>query len=480
MTGAYSIALAMLLVASLATVTGITDSRVADAGTFPGVNGRIAFNSDRDGDAEIYSMNADGTGLKRLTESPGNDLTPSWSPDGTRIAFGSARAGNYDIYTMNADGSNITRLTFADGNLHPTWSPDGSKIAFISDRTDDEEIFIMNTDGSGQTRVTNNTVTDFDPSWSPDGSKIAFSNYDEGGIFVINVDGSGLKRLTIDGAEPGWSPDGSEITFSSFRDGNWEIYSMNADGTGQTRLTENPAVDYDASWSPDGTKIAFYTNRNDGNNEIYVMNTDGSGQTRLTENPADDTEPDFGPRSAAQQANLIVNSVDLQNNPLKGMWTVIRAMDGTVIKTGFTPLTFAGDLGVSYKVAVANYDGKVFHHWEDGSTAKMRTITLLEDTALTAYYDTGSSTRGFTPLTHLNPGGPDLTVHAVTLDGNGTLHMWTVIQAGESTASGKSYTIYMHNYKDRVFDHWEDGSEGRVRNLTIEEDRTITAYYRTG
>jgi formylglycine-generating enzyme required for sulfatase activity len=220
------------------------------------VNGRIAFVSDRDGNREIYVMNADGSGQTRLTDNPALDWTPAWSPDGTRIAFMSDRDGNPEIYVMNADGSGQTRLTDNPTlDQLPAWSPDGTLIAFASDRDDNWEIYVMNADGSGQTRLTDNPALDWEPTWSPDGTRIAFV---------------------------------------SFRDGNAEIYVMNADGSAQTRLTDNPTLDQFPAWSPDGTRIAFASFR-DGNWEIYVMNADGSGQTRLTDNPADDAVPAWSP-----------------------------------------------------------------------------------------------------------------------------------------------------------------------------------------
>ena len=104
-----------------------------------------------------------------------SDLAPSWSPNATKIAFSSARDGNHDIYVMNADGSNRTRLTDNSAiDLNPSWSPDGSMIAFSSDRdgkmgrwTVPNEIYVMNADGSNQTRLTNNPADDTEPSWSP-------------------------------------------------------------------------------------------------------------------------------------------------------------------------------------------------------------------------------------------------------------------------------------------------------------------------
>ena len=215
--------------------------------------GRIAFESKRDGNYEIYVMNGDGSEQTRLTNNQWDDFNPAWSPDGMRIAFSSERDGNWDIYVMNSDGSEQTRLTNNPANDQvPAWSPDGTRIAFASQRDDNYEIYVMNADSSGQTRLTNNQGADFHPAWSTDGTHIAFE---------------------------------SEV------DGNREIYVMNADGSGQTRLTNNSVRDWFPAWSPpDDRYIAFELQR-DGNWEIYVMNADGSGQTQLTNNQADDSSP---------------------------------------------------------------------------------------------------------------------------------------------------------------------------------------------
>lgn len=185
--------------------------------------------------------------------------------------------------------------------------------------------------------------------------------------------------------------------------------------------------------------------------------------------------------SACPPSELLkVHSVDLSGNPLNGVWTTIRTTDGTLVKSGFTPLEFTGDSGISYKVSVADYDGRIFHHWEDDSTSRSRTVTLASDTTLTASFDIGDSIRGFTALTYIGTEEqPDLTVNAMTLDGSKSLRMWTIIDPQSSDESGTTYKVYASNYKDRVFDHWNDGSTSKTRTLTIEEDMTITAYYNT-
>jgi Tol biopolymer transport system component len=217
---------------------------------------KIAFISCRDGNDEIYVMNADGTVVAQLTNLPTYHLHPAWSPNGTSIAFVSARDGNEEIYVMNADGTDTVRLTNNPGrDFYPSWSPDGSRIAFVSDRDGNEEIYLMDDDGSRQVNLTSNERCDNSPSWSPDGSRIAFASWRDGTarIYVVDPQGNDIIRLTngtVCDLEPAWSPDGERIAFSSYSDFNWEIYVVNVDGSGVTRLTNNPANDVGPSWSP--------------------------------------------------------------------------------------------------------------------------------------------------------------------------------------------------------------------------------------
>ncbi|UCE97421.1 MAG: PD40 domain-containing protein [Dehalococcoidia bacterium] len=267
---------------------------------------RIAYVTWSAGDREIYVMNADGSNQTRLTYNTGNDNYPAWSPNGSQIAFRSNRDGDGEIYVMNADGSNVTRLTYTPGiNSRPAWSPDGSKILFYSDRDGNHEIYVMNADGTNQIRLTNSPGSDRRHSWSPDGSHILFwSNRDgKSEIYVMNADGSNQTRLTnnlFNNTRPVWSNDGSRIAFQispvvDIEDEevvyHSDIHVMNADGSNQINLTNNPfSRDSRPIWSPDDSMIAFISNR-DGNNEIYVMNADGSNVTRLTNNSMSDDYP---------------------------------------------------------------------------------------------------------------------------------------------------------------------------------------------
>jgi Tol biopolymer transport system component len=286
----------------LAGVTVVVSAPAAPE-AFPGGNGLIAFESDRDGNVEIYVMGADGSNPLNLSEHPDGDYAPAWSPDGSQLAFSSWRGAtgtNSELYTMVQDASVSSRVTDNDSyDDGPAWSPDGGKLAFTSLRDGNFEIYVMDLNGSIVDRLTTGPLNDWTPSWSPDGTKIAFSSNRDGAfeVYVMNDDGSGQTRLTTSMSYdwgPSWSPDGTKIAFSSYRDGNDEVYVMGSDGSDVTRLTYRPGSDFEPAWSPDGTRIAF-TSARDGNAEIYVMNSDGSSQTRLTNNLATDRSPSWQP-----------------------------------------------------------------------------------------------------------------------------------------------------------------------------------------
>jgi Tol biopolymer transport system component len=277
--------------------------------TFPGANGRIAFSSDRSGDYEIYTMNPDGSDLKRLTNAPGTDGLARWSADGTKLVFSSFRDGNSEIYTMNADGSDQTRLTNepAQDNL-PSWSPDGTKIAFtrLPQGATNPNVIVMNADGSDQHAITNAAATAggvegsgyFHANWGPDG-RIAVAAFTPGTvfqIFLMNADGSGQTQVTnqsnASALTPVWSPDARKVLYVAQSE-TGSIHVINVDGTGDTQLTAPAAQDGLGSYSPDGAKIVFGSTRDGGPTQLYVMNADGSAQTRLLTTTSNDIGPDW-------------------------------------------------------------------------------------------------------------------------------------------------------------------------------------------
>jgi len=241
--------------------------------------GALAFVSERDGNPEIYFMNADGTGLSRLTNNPATDTDPAWSPDGKRIAFVSKRDGGSDIYVMNADGSNVVRRTSAGHSESPAWSPDGRKIAFSSLRDGQFGLYVMNVDEdwSSPAHVGYDRGWTAHPAWSPDGSKIAFVSdwrafdfvFD---LYVMNADGSDIAAV-VEGDfwsaglrvyfQPAWSPDGRKIAMVVCRFAQYDycypqssVAVANADGSGLKTLVE--AGGYASpTWSPDGSTIAY-------------------------------------------------------------------------------------------------------------------------------------------------------------------------------------------------------------------------------
>ena len=280
-------------------------------------SGTIAFTAIRDGKGEIFIMSGDGSGQTNLTRNDSNDTEPSWSSDGSLIAFSSTAGGALDIWVMKADGGDLHQLMdtpAVDGGAE--WSPDGTKIAYYSFLAQSQGLlWAMNADGSDAKPLLADLVPDpqtacaggFPGAWFPDG-KILFRGAQASEralqLCTVSPDGSNIEVLFSQkdarATFPDLSPDGKKIVFTFKRgDGNPEIYVMKADGTNLRQITDDPAIDGNAAWSPDGEWIAFHSNR-DGNFNIYIVRPDGSDLRRLTDHESDDLDPAW----TSQQSDL--------------------------------------------------------------------------------------------------------------------------------------------------------------------------------
>ena len=306
----------------------------------PDPQGPIVFATKRHGpDWATYSMDPAGGSEQRITP-PSLGALPyalsrTWLPSSNVFFYGESTSfnGKRQLIGVQAQTPRPYRPLISDANDYdPALSPDGYQIAFISDRDGNPELYLLTQpiyggNGSEDPQVEPNirqlTFTDgcsiARPSWLPDGSGLIYESNCESGnweiwrgalhysvienakVTVMHAISPACARcsqlLSNHRADDRWprvSPDGSKIAFFSNRDGNTEVYTMNIDGGTQTRLTNAPAADEGPVWSPDGSKIAFNSNR-DGDHEIVVMNADGSGQTQLTNNTVDDGFAVWGP-----------------------------------------------------------------------------------------------------------------------------------------------------------------------------------------
>ena len=279
---------------------------------------RIAFATNRDGNWEIYVMNADGSDPHNVTNNPAIDSHPSWSPNGSKIAFQSERDGNLEIYAMNSDGSEQVRLTNDRGTDHsPAWSPDGTKIAFISDRRGRHSVWTMNAeDGSELEDITGSYFNSRWPTWHPRSHTLAYETGHD--VRVVRIDEVQLNEKPVDhnkffdGFFVGWldwSPDGKKLAMISNHQERTEftrlLYTSQLDGFRFRRLFDNPSgLRYERpSWAPDSNMIVYSVEDAEGGDlDIQVVDfTRPNNVWQLTndsdsDSPANDTLPDWEPR----------------------------------------------------------------------------------------------------------------------------------------------------------------------------------------
>jgi Tol biopolymer transport system component len=318
---------------------------VAAAHAAPGLNGYLAYGSNRTGSQfsdDIYVTSLGGEAAHQLTFRRADDGQPAWSPDGRRLAFKTTQFGSNQLAVMNADGSGEALLTrtfgFSEGQ--PSWSADQKTLIYRRTRENplvqDGDIWALDVEASkpDPTKpvtqlVLRMTGDERYPTFSPDGMQIAFRHGDDlvepsgdEEVYVMNADGTNVRRLTNNAdfdSAAAWSPDGRWLAFEhapgetltpGVEPQEKDIYAMRPDGSDVRRLTDSPGLDEGPVWSPDGTKIAFSSAR-DGQQEIYVMNADGSDQRRLTSNPSRDESPDWQPLPFDDRGHTACGDVSL-------------------------------------------------------------------------------------------------------------------------------------------------------------------------
>jgi TolB protein len=252
-----------------------------------------------DGDAEIYAMRPDGSERRRLTDNTVADADPDWSPDGRRIVFVSAQdstpgapARRPEVFVMNADGSGMRRLHESAGPAaHPRWSPDGQHITFERYDTDVQRFrpYIMNSDGTGVRLLSAAPGENFSLEWSPDGSHLLFlSNRSPRNwwtMYVMRADGTEERQVAGDEAcfsnvdHARWSPDGTRIVYVCTDNYEAALYGIGVDGTGRVQLA-SPGIF--PVWSPDGEQLAFSSNVT-GSFEIYLRDQATGAISQVTD-----------------------------------------------------------------------------------------------------------------------------------------------------------------------------------------------------
>jgi TolB protein len=227
----------------------------------------------------------------------GRQTDMTWSPDFSTVVFRAVQNITIDLYATDIDGQLRQQVTGTGKNNHsPAFSPDGEWLAFTSERDGNPEIYVMHTaclhtsircQDADAIRLTNNPFVDDQAAWSPDSRQIIFQSNRDGDfeIYSMNRDGSQPRRLTNNprrDLQPNWSPDGSTIAFISERDINAELYLMNVDGSQPSRMTTTPEFEFTPQWSPDGEQILFQRIAAGSDFETYIMGKDGQHVQRLT------------------------------------------------------------------------------------------------------------------------------------------------------------------------------------------------------
>jgi len=331
---------------------------------------RILFVSTAGGNAQIYRINADGSGAQQLTAGAAENTQPAWSPDGRQIAFTSVRDGNTDLYLMGERGGEAMRLTrHPNPDSAPAWSPDGRSIAFLSYRDRHANLYLLDPQSGAIQRLTESAGDKGPPHWSPDGRWVLYSRHGERGrqtLHIVNTETKEDRNITqadVKGkiTQAAWAPDGGAVTFTVVSRGGSDIYSVDIHNTHLSRVTESIYEDVMPAWSPTGNRLAFVSNRyaalaERSAGDIYVMSRDGGLVVNLTRNALHEERPKWTSDGQSILYLSIGNGASILNAlQLEGGEALsLTGSDGHVLMFTISPDSDAEDTRQSAAESVAD------------------------------------------------------------------------------------------------------------------------------
>lgn len=282
---------ASLLISSFSLINVEAVSQAA-----PAAAGRIAFASNRDGDFDIYVMNADGSGQRALTRNSDEDREPVWSPDAAQLAYVSRPGGIPRIFVIDArTGRTRPLIDGQAASFAPSWSPDGTRIAFVSEQNSQADLYSVRVDGADLRRLTADPTDDWRPLWSPDGQRILFLSArnganSDGAAELFSMPAAGGAATPVTQGKRGvmfmsWAPDSARLAFHMLGNRRLEVVVVSTDGGGELNLSDLAKASSDVTpvWSPDGRRLAFVSDRDQtGALGVFVMNPDGAAARRLS------------------------------------------------------------------------------------------------------------------------------------------------------------------------------------------------------